>query len=67
MPEYRAHKVEVEGRLVGADPLVCEDNSEAIAAAQKRWNARNSGAAVDHHTVAEGQRGKIFMSGNGHS
>jgi hypothetical protein len=35
MPEYRAYKVGIDGRFIGFDPLVCEDDDEAIAAAKK--------------------------------
>jgi hypothetical protein len=35
MPDYRAYKVGIDGYLIGSDPLVCEDDNEAIAAAKK--------------------------------
>jgi hypothetical protein len=35
MPEYRAYKVGIGGHFIGYDPLVCENDHKAIAAAKK--------------------------------
>ena len=35
MPEYKAYKIGIDGHFNGSDPLVCEDDNEAITAAKR--------------------------------
>jgi hypothetical protein len=52
MPEYRAYKVGIDGHFIGSDPLVCEDENEAIFAAK---------GLVDGHDVELWCCGRIII------
>lgn len=45
MADYRAYRVGIDGHFVGSDPLICEGDNEAIAAAK---------GLVDDHDVDYG-------------
>jgi hypothetical protein len=41
MPEYRAYQVGLDGRIVGFEPMVCADDSEATERARRLVNGHD--------------------------
>jgi hypothetical protein len=56
MPAYRAYKVGIDGHFIGSDPLVCEDDNEAIVAAKGLVDGHDVELLVlraHHHSATE--------------